>query len=421
MQEFKGKKLLILCGNIVHVKVVEAAREMGVYTIVTDSLSLKDAPAKAIADEALYLNVLDVDGIVEWCKQNAVDGVLNFCNDIGQRPHQQICERLGLPCYGTAEQYFTLTDKNAFKRMCKKYGIDVIPEYTEEDICFNRIEYPVLVKPVDSRGSRGQAVCYTKEDLLMALPKAKSESTNGLAIIEKYMAGKQDFSMSYVFKDGEAYLTRTGDRYLGKEEDGLNKQCIGSVSPSVRTEKYINNVHLKVVKALKDIGIKNGTVFMQGFFDGDTVRFYDPGLRLPGTEYEKLLLQATGINLMKEMIKLALGGEIDDYGGELANAYQLNGKVSIQLLISARGGKISQFKGLKEISENENVVAVAQRYFVGDTVPQTGDVKQRVCEVVVLADKDKAKTIIGWIQNQLVVLDENGENMLVSLFDSKVL
>ncbi|MBQ8885920.1 MAG: ATP-grasp domain-containing protein [Clostridia bacterium] len=416
-----GKKLLILCGNIVHVKVVEAAKELGVYTAVTDSLPLKDAPAKQIADEALYFNVLDVDKIVAWCKENSIDGVLNFCNDIGQRPHQQICERLNLPCYGTAEQYFMLTDKNAFKDMCRKYNVDVIPQYAEEEIGSEKIEYPVLVKPVDSRGSRGQSVCYTQKELEEALPRAKKESTNGLAIIEKYMVGKQDFSMSYVFKDGEAYLTRTGNRYLGKAEDGLNKQCIGSVSPSVNTKMYLDKVHSRVVNALKGIGIKNGTVFMQGFIDGETVRFYDPGLRLPGTEYENLLLQATGINLMKEMIKLALGGEIDDYSGRLATAYNLNGKISVQLLVSARAGTIARFDGLEEISAHENVVTVAQRYFVGESVPQTGDVKQRICEIVILSDLEKVRSVVEWVQSKLIVCDENGENMLVSQFNPKVL
>ncbi len=418
---FKGKKLLILCGNVVHVKVVEAAKRMGVYTVVTDGLPLEDAPAKQIADEALYINVLDVDALVEYCKENKIDGVINFCNDIGQRPHQQICEKLGLPSYGTKEQYFMLTDKNAFKEMCIKYGVDVIPQYNENDIENNKIEYPVLVKPVDSRGSRGQAICYNNEELINALPNAKKESTNGLAIIEKYMEGKQDFSMSYVFKNGKPFLTRTGDRYLGEAKDGLQKQCIGSVSPSRYTKMYIEKVHNRVINALQSIGIKNGTVFMQGFIDGDTVRFYDPGIRLPGTEYEKLLLKATGFDLMEQMISLALGGEIDDYNGRLVDAYNLNDKISIQLLISARGGTISQFDGLDIISQNSNVVTIAQRYFVGQTVPQTGDVKQRVCEIVILADKSKTKETVDFVQSKLIVLDENKENMLVSQFDSRVL
>ncbi len=418
---YSSKKLLILCGNVIHVKVVEAAKELGIYTIVTDSLPIEESPAKRIADEALYLNVLDVDEIVEYCKTNKVDGVINFCNDIGQRPHQQICERLGLPCFGTRDQFYKLTDKNAFKKMCIENGVDVIPQYEEDDIVNGNIEYPVLVKPVDSRGSRGQAVCYNRDELMPAIEKAKKESTNGLAIIEKYMAENQDFSMSYVFKDGQPYLTRTGDRYLGKEEDGLNKQCVGAVSPSVYTDMYLKNVHTRVVKALKSIGIKNAPVFMQGFIDGETVRFYDPGLRFPGADYEKLLEKATGINLMKEMIILALGGSISDYDGRLKDAYKLNGKTSVQLLVAARGGTIAVFDGVEEISRHPDVVAFSQRYFVGETVPQTGDVKQRICEIVILVDKEKSEEVVKWVQSKLVVLDESGENMLVSQFDADVL
>lgn len=419
--KFKGKKLLILCGNVVHVKVVEAAKEMGVYTIVTDGLSLEDAPAKQIADEALYINVLDVDKIVAYCKENKVDGVINFCNDIGQRPQYEICKKLDLPCYGTWEQYFALTDKNAFKAMCIKYGVDVIPQYDEKDIETDKIEYPVLVKPVDSRGSRGQAVCNNKEELICCLPNAKKESSNGEAIIEKYMAGKQDFSMTYVFKDEKPYLTRTADRYLGKAEDGLNKQCICSISPSKHTEMYIKNVHPKLTQMLQKEGITNAPVFMQGFVDGETVRFYDPGLRFPGAEYEKLLLKATGFNLMKQMVALCLGGEIDDFNGNLTDAYKLGGNKSIQLFITARGGKIARFDGLDEIANHQNTVMVAQRYFVGETVPTSGDVKQRICEIAILARAENAEEVVEWVQSKLVVLDENGENMLVSQFDAKIL
>ena len=180
-------------------------------------------------------------------------------------------------------------------------------------------------------------------------------------------------------------------------------------------------MHKKVKNALVGIGLTNAPVFMQGFIDGDKVRFYDPGLRFPGAEYETLLHKATGINLMKELIKLSLGGEISTYDGKLAKAYELDGKLSIQLLVCARGGKIAQFDGLDEISKHPDVVTVAQRYFVGEEVPQTGDVKQRVCEIVLLADKENAKNAVKEIQSKLIVTDENGENMLVSQFDADIL
>ena len=125
MINLKGKKLLILAGATVHCKVVEAAKKLGVYTIVTDYL--ETSPAKEIADEKWMLNITDVDAIVQKCQQENIDGILNFCIDPAQRPYQEICEKLQLPCYGNAYQFHIMTDKPSFKDFYliffKKYDI----------------------------------------------------------------------------------------------------------------------------------------------------------------------------------------------------------------------------------------------------------------------------------------------------------
>ena len=120
------QKLLILGGTAQQIKLVEAAKKMGVYTIVTDYLI--DSPAKKVADESWMLNIKDVDQIVERCKQDQVNGVICGYIDPCQRPYQQICEALDLPCYGTKDQFFYMTDKHAFKKMCVENSVDVIPE-----------------------------------------------------------------------------------------------------------------------------------------------------------------------------------------------------------------------------------------------------------------------------------------------------
>ncbi len=113
----KGKKLLILAGAGPHSKVVETAKEMGVYTIVADNLP--NSPAKMIADEALMHNIFDIDALVEYGKANHIDGVIGFCIDPTQKPAQQIAERLGLHSFGNKEQTYALTNKHAFKKLCK--------------------------------------------------------------------------------------------------------------------------------------------------------------------------------------------------------------------------------------------------------------------------------------------------------------
>lgn len=414
MTDLKGKKLLILAGAAVHCKVVEAAKKLGVYTIVTDYLDT--SPAKEIADEKWMLNIVDVDTIVEKCRQEKVDGVLNFCIDPAQRPYQQICEKLNLPCYGNAEQFHIMTDKPSFKDFCQKNGVDVIPAYTVEDIKKGKCEYPVFIKPTDSRGSRGQAVCYTKEDAIVAIEIASKESSDSGVVIEKFMYGKQDFSMTYFVCNGTPYLIRTCDRYLGTVEDKLNKQCICCVAPSKYSKLYIERVHQHIVKFIKELGIKNGPVFMQGFVDGETVRFYDPGLRFPGGEYEKLLKDATGVDLMTSLVEFSLTGKITPPDNIDDDLYSLNGHYTIQLPITARPGKITVFDGMDEIRKNKNVITAFKRYDVGETVPQTGDVRQRICEIAMVIDKeDSVQKNVEWVKSKLSVLDNTGKNMLTSL------
>ena len=186
------------------------------------------------------------------------------------------------------------------------------------------------------------------------------------------------------------------------------------------TEMYMKSVNPRVVKMLEHIGISDGALFMQGFVDGDTVRFYDPAYRFPGSWYEKLLLTATGINLMEYAVSFALGAPKDAIP-EMDHAYRLNGKCAITLMFTARPGRISANSGMEEIRQMPGVVTAVFKEAVGNVIPASGDVAQRVAEVDLLIEDDK-KTIedkVSLVQSKLKVFDDAGENMLVSLADAR--
>lgn len=410
----KGKRLLILGGAVQVLKVVEAAKEMGVYTIVTDVL--KDGPAKLAADEALPYSVTDYKSILDWCRKNPVDGVINFNIDYAQITHQRVCEALNLPSYGTAEQYRRLTDKTAFKEMCKANGVDVIPEYDENRP--EEIEYPVLVKPAESSGSRGSTICNDFLELQKALEAAKQESKNGQALIEKYLYGYPDFSMSYIIIDGEPYLTRTLDRYVGRPEDNLQRQCICARCPSVYTELYLNKAHKNVAAMLKNLGLNNATVFMQGFIDGDKFRFYDPGIRFSGAEYERMLKHATGVDVVKAFIAYALGNDLKPLAEQIKeDLFMLNGNCGLQLFIDAYPGKVDSISGVEEIAAIPEVVTILQKHNLGYIVPDSGDVKQRMFEIVTLTpnDKESVSCVLNSIAGLLSIKNDKGEELLTPL------
>jgi hypothetical protein len=181
---------------------------------------------------------------------------------------------------------------------------------------------------------------------------------------------------------------------------------------------YLANVDEKVKGFIRSLGLKNAPIFMQGFVDGETVRFYDPGLRFPGTEYEQLFYKATGTDLMKIMVCFALTGVMDTRFGEIENGYKLCGCHAVQMFVPAGAGTIAVFDGLEAIEAHPNVVAVSQRYFVGETVPASGDVRQRICEIVILVDETTTVSdMVSFVYSKLSVKDENGSDMLVSKVD----
>lgn len=411
------KKILILGAASVHVKLIKAAQEMGVYTIVTDNVSYEDSPGKKIADEYWNVNIYEVDEIVTRARQAGVNGVISGWLDPCQRPYQEICSRLSLPCYGTKEQFYYMTDKHAFKKMCKENNVNIIPEFSEEDVRLGRIQFPVFVKPVDSRGSRGQAVCYNEKQLNFAIEEAKKESSNGDIIIEKYIRGGQEFHVTYFFVNGEPYLLRTSDNYCGSEKMHMEKVVSCAIMPSRHTKKYIESAHPNVVKMFKKMGIKYGPIFMQGFEDNGVFRFFDPGLRFPGVDFELVFKQAVGIDLMKAMVQIALEGKSDIHIPE--NVVWLNGNRAAVLYLTIKASHISQLEGEDIVKEKEGIVSYLPRCKKGDTITWSYNVNQRLAEIDLIADDlVQLKELINYVHKSIIATDDEGKDIIFARFDT---
>lgn len=412
--DFSGKRLLILGGAPQSSKIVKCAKELGIYTIVADIN--ENAPAKRGADESLNMSLFDHEGLLAWCKAHPVDGVINICVDFAQKTQLFLCEHLGLPCFGSAEQVNTLTDKQTFKKTCMKYGMDVIPEYTEEDALSGKVSLPLFVKPAEGSGSRGAYTCQTMDELKEAIDAAKKDSRNGKVIIEKFLGGHDDFQVTYIFIDGKPYLQRTADRHHGAVADHMENVSALAISPSKYMDLYLRKYHENAQRMLMDLGLKTAPVFFQGFVDGDAIRFYDPAIRLTGANFENILKAATGLDTVKMFVEYAMSGKAGSIDlDHLSKAYLLDGKFAALAFPMSRGGRIEKVCGLDEIEKMPEVVSATYRRREGDSVKETGDVTQRFGEFDVVANsKDELKATLKAIQDKLVLLDADGQDMVIS-------
>lgn len=410
---FSGKKLLVLGGAYQHCKVVVAAKNLGVETYVTDYLEYEDSPAKHTADHYLMLNIMDVDGIVDFCKKEKIDGVIGPYLDPVQKPYAEICRQLDLPCFGSNEQTEILTDKSKFKKFCIEHGADVIDSYSEEQVLNGEAVYPVLIKPSDSRGSRGQTVCYKKGDVPAALEFAKSESRSGGIEIERYMGRENDVQLIYLVVDSEPVLLRIEDRFLGHKESNLDRLCVGVRYPSEHYSDFMKNSNQKIVNMLRALELKNSPVFIQAFMDGTKTRLYDPGIRMPGDENDLAYKYATGIDMSEAFVRFALTGEFGKgFGEKIKNA--VPDKSCLMVLPCLRAGKIKKIAGADALRLNSNILAFNYFYHEGDSVENCGNVKQRFAEILIGAGTKKdTEEIARDVFRTLHVYDENNQEMLI--------
>ena len=226
--DLKNKKLLILGSNAITCSIVEAAKVLGVYTIVTSWTKLEDAPAKQIADEYWDISLTDYDALLKGIKAEGVDGILTGFTDSYLLPYQHLCELANLPCYATKEVFETTMDKAKFKQLCRDNSIPVIPEYridTFDPSVINE-KNKVIIKPVDNSGSRGVILCETPEDYQRCLEYALSFSEKKQVVIEKYME-MDSISLSYTIQDGVVSLSTTDDRHVHKAPKGSSVTNFG--------------------------------------------------------------------------------------------------------------------------------------------------------------------------------------------------
>lgn len=412
------KKILILGANPETVSLVLKAKEMGIKTYVTDYNPT--AYAKKYADVACNIDATNVEELVNLVKSENIDGVLLGVAEALMPTYYTLCKNLNLPCFATLKQFEIMSSKDKFKNICRQYNVPVVPEFNLENIKY--IKFPVIVKPVDSCSSKGIAICNDRITLNDAIINAKKFSKKKKVLIEKYINGKE-IIVYYVIQNGNPFLVAMCDRFTNKPENGTVQLPTAYIYPSKYLREYYNKVDEKVRNMLRQLNIKNGVLFLQGFFtENNQFYFYEPGFRLNGAQEHLILANLTKIDAKELLIKFALNGEMSfDDLSKYADPL-LNGNLACKLSPIFRCGKIGKIVGLEEIKKVDGLISLNPSYHDGDEIEGAGTLKQIVCRFFVKGkNKTELKDRIDKINNLFDVIDENGSSMLVSKFDTNIL
>lgn len=424
MSDLRGKRLLVLGGSRISCEIVRKAKEMGIYTMVTDWYPVEDSPAKQISDKYFMTSTTDINAMVQLIKDEKIDGITTGFTDSVLPYYADICLEANLPSYGTREQFEMLTDKNKYKKLCKQFNVPVIEEYDikEKDLETNKLNdlnYPVLVKPADGSGARGVFICNSSEELKVKYRESLNYSQSGNILVERYVSGKE-VTIFYLLDDGEIYLTGMGNRHMKHNQEGVIPLPVAYTFPSTHLNYYMKNIDKNVKEMFRSLGMKNGMIFMQCLVQDEECIVYDIGYRLTGTLEYKLMNEIYGYDPLEMFIRFALTGNMSDQ--RLDNVITpIWKKYACNVSFLMKPGTVKEINGIEEIKELPGVIDTVIAHDVGDTLPAEakGMLRQIILRVFATAtSQEQLEEILNKVYSTLQVISTEGENMLLEGFNT---
>lgn len=416
MDNFAGKKILILGSFAAMLDVVEYANQAGAYTICADYYD--DSPCKRIAAEAWDVSTVDLDALETMARNAEIDGVFASHGDFNIANAANLAKRLGLPFYTSAESARMTMDKEEFWSICHDNGVLVPKRYEPcDEEAFSEpegIEYPVIVKPVDNSGGRGISICYDRDELESACKVAHASSKQGRIVIEQLLQGNE-VSVSYAMQDGTSVCTSVHDRYLMSVGDGTMQLPLAYVYPSQQTDLFLKNDDEAVRRMLAAAGANNGACFIQGFIQGEHVAFYEMGYRLGGSRQYQILEAENNANTMHALLRYSLTGRMF-FGDEMSRFDPRFKSSYCTLWLMGKPGTIKEIRGIQAVKSMPETIATNQWLVPGEGVQEKdwGTLSQTVFEVALhAADRQHLAEAINRVYEVFDIIGEDGSSLLL--------
>ncbi len=379
-----NKTLMIVSGGIEALHGIELAKSRGLHVVVSDINP--EAPGIKAADDAIIASTYDVERTLEAAVHynnnvRKIDGVMCLGADV-PRTVAAVATALDLP--GISEQSAHLAaDKLAMKNQFSKDGVPAPwfqPVCDIEDlrkvVCQQK--GPLVIKPADSRGSRGVQRIDCSSDLNAAFQKAFDESPTHRVMVEEYLDGPQ-ISTESIILDGKAHTPGFSDRnyeYLDRYAPFFIEN--GGDLPSHLPAHHQAAICDVVERAAASLGIVNGNVKGDIVLHKDQPYVIELAARLSGGYFCTLEIPLnTGVDFVGNVIKMALGETVD--AKDLAPKYL---KPIAQRYKFVAPGEIVDIGNEDQVRRMPGVEALMVSGEVGDIIPATENTTSRVAMVI---------------------------------------
>ncbi len=406
MNEPHDKSAIVLGGTSPHVKLIEKLKGRGYYTILVDYL--KNSPCVEKADEHVRESTLDVDKVLEAAKNRKVDLVISTCIDQANSVCCQVAERLGLPRPYSYQTSLNVTNKGFMKKIMWERGIPTSSYMlvkSRNDIVWEDVHYPVVVKPVDCNSSKGVRRADDDDELRSFVDGALGLSRSGEAIIERFNEG-EEIQVDCFAGDGGVDVVMTRQKRKVPNENGMVLQSYGSLIPAPIVEGRLDEVQMIAEQIAEAFGLANTPFFYQAIVTTEGIQVLEFAPRIGGGLSYYLIEAVTGFDVVDAAIDSFLGKKVSVKCGAPKKMYATH-------LLYVNQGVFDHIEGMERLKREGVVKEFFQMKKAGAVIDRDMSSGNRVGAFVVEAESDqermeKASRAYGAIE----VYDDGGRPML---------
>lgn len=346
--------------------VIEEAHRLGAYVITADYLP--DNIAHKYSDEYCNVSIIDKEAVLRAAQELEIDGILSHAVDPGVVSAAYVAEKMGLPFQCSYEAACILQDKSLFRGFLSDNGFNCphAKGYNNVEEALKDVDYynwPVIVKPVDSAGSKGVTKVDSPDELPEAISIALASSISKNFIIEDFLekdgfsAGSESFVVG-----GKLLYNSFYDQYFDNE--AVNPFTPSAeVWPSMMAVEHQEEIKRELQRLIDLLGITTGLFNVEcRVCKNGKAYLMEVSPRAGGNRLAEMLNYAADVNINEAETRKALGLPLGD-----VHEPNYKGHYAIKVLYSEHEGIFDGIE-IDEAFKKEHVIEEEIRIGIGDKV-----------------------------------------------------
>ena len=405
----------IIGGGNGQLSLIRRCKSRGLEVLITDQSS--DAPGIAEADFFEPASTFSTSETVAALKRFRSEqgrlpgGIAVAGTDQPVLTAAETAEALGIGYFLDRRKALTFTNKKVMKNLLRESGIAVSPYvfFSESSgpQVLDELQFPVVVKPLDSQGQRGVLRLDSPSDVAARLPEVLSYSRQSEILAEEYYPSEEVTVSGWVC-GGELYIFSVTDRRTVDFESSIGV-CLAHHYPSRLNEKAAEIASLSR-RVTEVSGIEEGPVYFQFLYGRKGLVVNEIAARLGGAYEDQFLPFICGVDTLDLLIDLSLGlPAAFDFTGIEHSADRV---VSLQMFF-CREGLIGTMSGMDSVLKLSGVRSGGFLVEPGTLILPRANSVQRAGYFLICCDsKRTADQIAEEAYSLLEIRSNDGENMI---------